>query len=562
MLAVLALLSALTAGCRLTQPGTPIGLAGTNDRPVKGGTFALSLAEPSGIDPWSVHDPAGLQVEGTIFDSLTRVDPSDPQRVLASAATTWTASQGGTVWTFKLDPDDRFHEGTLVTASDFVYAWNRLAKPRAALPLTTSPQYSPNSSLLSAVLGYSAAHSGSALSMSGVKSLDDETLQVTLSKPFADFDYTVASPALAPVPMKYVEAGIDYMGRKVTFADMPVGNGPFKMSAPWAHRAEIKVVRNDDYYGHKAYLDAVDFKLQLTPTAAYARFKSGQLDFASVPAGQIATAVALWGESPDGYKADPKHQVLLGTENALDALVFNSKDKVLADTNVRKAISLAIDRSALSQGAYAGTAVAADNVVPPHMVGYQTGGWADSRFDPVAARAALAAAGFPGGKGLPALTVVCDNEPMRQSAAALLQSDLRSIGVNATVEPHDAAGLSSLVGSGKYQVALVGLKPDGWIVDTYLSDLFGSQSSDNASGYSSVVFDQGMAAASAVLGRTTRVALYQELNTRVQATDPVAPLVFGRHHVVAAGRVHDLMVDPQGMLDFDYAWLTKTPGTL
>ena len=84
------------------------------------------------------------------------------------------------------------------------------------------------------------------------KAVDDYTLEVTLKYPFADFPYVVAHPALAPVPQKHVEEGVDYNGKKVPFGDMPVGNGPFKMAEPWKHNQYIKVVANEDYYGTKA----------------------------------------------------------------------------------------------------------------------------------------------------------------------------------------------------------------------------------------------------------------------------------------------------------------------
>jgi peptide/nickel transport system substrate-binding protein/oligopeptide transport system substrate-binding protein len=92
--------------------------------------------------------------------------------------------------------------------------------------------------------------------ITGMKAVDDLTLEVTLKYPYADFEYVVAHPALAPVPQAFVEGGVDYNGQKIAFGDMPIGNGPFKLSEPWV-RPVHQAVQNENCYGDKPYIDGI-----------------------------------------------------------------------------------------------------------------------------------------------------------------------------------------------------------------------------------------------------------------------------------------------------------------
>ncbi len=142
--------------------------------------------------------------------------------------------------------DAKFHNGRDVTAADFKYAWERICNPANESEISYH---------LSAVKGFDAMQDGTATELEGVKAIDDKTLEVTLDYAYGDFEFVVGHPALGPVPKEEVEKD------PAAFAEMPIGNGPFKMAGPWQHDQLIQVVRFDDYSGEKAYLDGVDFKI-------------------------------------------------------------------------------------------------------------------------------------------------------------------------------------------------------------------------------------------------------------------------------------------------------------
>jgi oligopeptide transport system substrate-binding protein len=378
--------------------------AETTDKPaeakaVKGGTFNYYINEPAYIDPYNTQESEGTNVEQMLFDSLTTIE-GETNKVIPAAAESWAANADNTVFTFKLVPGAKFQDGTPVTAESFVYAWTRISDPK-----TNPKDPSVISYHLAAVKGFNELQEGKATTLAGVKAVDETTFEVTLAESFADFPYVAAHAALAPVPKDAVEKGVDYNGTNVPFAEMPVGNGPFKMSEPWKHDQYIKVVRNEDYYGEKANLDGVNWMIFKDEETAFREFQAGTVDFTSIPSGQVKATIEQFGEAPDGYTVNPAKQTLLGAETAVYYIVLNNKDKSLANPDVRKAINLAINRQAICDSIFEGTRKPATNIVPPGVVGYEAGVWKDAKYDVEGAKAALTAAGFPEGKGLPELTL-------------------------------------------------------------------------------------------------------------------------------------------------------------
>jgi oligopeptide transport system substrate-binding protein len=553
---VLAVALASAGGCK--PAAAPSGGETTPvEKGVKGGILSFYVGEPAYIDPYNTQESEGTQVEQALFDSLTEVDPLDPTKVLPAAAETWTVNADATVWTFKLNPDAKFHDGTPVTASDFLYAFNRIANPNTINTATAKADPSIISYHLAVIRGFSEVEAGTTPEMSGMKAIDDTTLEITLSSPFADFDYVAAHPALAPVQKKYVEGGVDYQGKKVPFGEMPIGNGPFKMSEPWVHNQTINVVRNDDYYGKKPYLDGVAFKIFKDPETAYTEFEAGTLDFTQITTGKIKADVEKWGESPNGYTVNPGKQVLLGAENATYYLILNTKTKYIDNPNVRKAISLAVNRQAICDTIFEGTRVPADNIVPPGIAGYEKGGWADAKYDVEGAKAALTAAGFPGGKGLPTLTLSFNSGGGHEKIMQLIQADLKAVGINTTFASADFPTYLKQLDAGKFQIARLGWVADYPIMDNFQYPLFDSKSADNKSFYVNPAVDAGIVEARAVTDSAARIAKYQAVNQIVQVDNPVAPIMFYRHHHIGSDRVNELTYSAQGIADFTTVWLTN-----
>jgi peptide/nickel transport system substrate-binding protein/oligopeptide transport system substrate-binding protein len=553
----LTLVSAMMlAGCVPNQTGGSGSSGGTADKPAKGGTLRYYIGDISYIDPYNVQESEGIQVEQALFDSLTAFDPLKPEKLIPAAAESWEATQGGRVWTFKLDKEDRFADGTPVHAQDFIFAWNRIASTKTKNTSTNQVDPSVLSANLAPIVGTDDA-GNSDTGISGLKALDDYTLRVTLKYPFADFGYVVAHSGLAPVPQKYVLGGVDYQGKKVPFGDMPVGNGPFKMSEPWKHGQFVKVVANRDYYGKKANIDGINFLFFKDPNTAYAEFEAGNLDFTQIATGKIKDASAKYGVSPNGYTSNPGKQVLLGPENSTYYLLCNLKDPTMKNPNLRKAISLAINRRAVCDLALEGTRDPADNIIPPGIVGYQKGAWPAAKYDPAAAKAALADAGFPGGKGAPTIVLTYNNDGGHEKTMQLIQSDLTAIGLKVRFDTAEFTATLKKYDNGAFAIGRSGWSCDYPIMDSFLAPLFKTGSGDNTSKYSNPAVDSGIQAARSTTDPAARIAKYQEVDKIIGADLPVIPIMFYKHVNVASSRVNNLTYSAMDLVDFTAVWLTK-----
>jgi len=551
---VLALAVAASGCAKATTQG---GGTATSSGPVKGGTMSYYIGDPAAIDPYNAQETEGVTVVHQLFTSLTAFDPMDATKLVPAAAEKWESNADATVWTFHLNKADTFSDGAPVTAKDFVYAWNRIASLKTLNTATKKVDPSTISYHLSPVKGFDEVQAGKATEMSGLKAVDDLTFEVTLAKPFGDFEYVVTHPALAPVEQKLVEGGVDFNGAKVAFGDMPVGNGPFKMAAPWKHGQYVKVVRNDAYYGTKPYLDGVNFMEFKDPDTAYLEFQSGNLDMAQISLGKIKDAQTKYGTSDDGYTSNPGKQVLLGAENSTYYLVVNNKDKAMSNPNLRKAVSLAINRQAICNTLFEGTRAPADNIVPPGIAGYEPGVWADSKYDVAAAQKALTDAGFPGGKGAPEIALTYNADGGHQKVMELVQADLTKLGLKVKLAPlTDFPTYLKALGAGKFQIGRLGWVADYPIFDNFMNPLFNTTSTDNYSKYSDPKVDAAITDARKITDGAARIKAYQAIDKTVGEALPDIPLMFYKHHHVTSARVHDFVFSAMYLADFSKTWLS------
>ena len=358
VLVLVLVLGALSwAGCGTKTSAGLSTRSTTSQQPVDGGTLVYSVPTLSSIDPAYVTQVEALEVVQALFDSLTQLDYKT-NKVLPAVAQSWEKNASATVWTFHLKKGTTFHNGREVVAEDFKYAWERIANPA---------NESPVSYHLAPIKGFDEMQNKTAKELSGVKVIDRYTLQVTLKYPFADFDAVVAHPCLAPVPKEEVEKD------PKAYAMKPIGNGPFQMAEPWKPDEYAKLVRYQGYAGTKPHIAGIEFRTQKDTDTAFMEFKAGTIDVAQIPDGQIAAVESEYGVSTDGLTADPGKQTLLGPELSMCYLEMNTKVAPFNKADVRRAVSLAINRQAICDVVFEGTRVAADDFIPQGMTGYVKG---------------------------------------------------------------------------------------------------------------------------------------------------------------------------------------------
>ena len=310
-------------------------------------TIGMQL-EPPGLDPTAGAAAAIDEVVyANVFEGLTRFAPDGS--VVPGLAESWTISQDGLTYTFDLRDGVTFHDGTAMTAEDVVFTLNRA---RADGSLNAQP------ALFEAI--------------ETVTALDDLTVEVTLGQPTGAFLFNMAwGDAVIVAP--------ETAGGNAT---NPVGTGPFRF-VEWVEGDRVDLARYDGYWGDPVALETVTMRFIADPNAAFAAMMAGDLDaFPVFPAPELLAQ----------FEADPRFNVIVGSTEGETILAMNNAQAPLNDIRVRRAISHAINRQDIIDGAMFGYGTPIGTHFAPHNPDY-VDLTANSAYDPDLARALLAEAG-------------------------------------------------------------------------------------------------------------------------------------------------------------------------
>ncbi|MFK7940461.1 MAG: ABC transporter substrate-binding protein [Roseovarius sp.] len=341
--------------------------------------------EPPHLDPTSAAAGAIDQVlYANVFEGLTRFGPDGS--VNPGLAQSWKISEDGLTYTFFLQPDVVFHDGTALDAGDVKFTLDR-----------ARDETSQNAQ--------KALFEG----IDTVEVFDDLTVVVTLSAPNGNFLFNLAwGDAVIVAPESIGE-----------IKQMPVGTGAFEFD-DWVQGDQITLLRNDDYWGTPAQLTQVTFKFIDDPTAAFAAVMAGDVDvFGGYPA----------PENLPQFEADPRFQVLVGSTEGETILSINNQMAPLDNVLVRQAIAHAIDRQAIIDGAMFGLGTPIGTHFAPHNPDYVdlTGG---SAYDPEKARALLAEAGLADGFST---TLKLPPPSYARRGGEIIQAQLRDVGIEVEI---------------------------------------------------------------------------------------------------------------------------------
>jgi len=313
-------------------------------------------------------------IDRALFTPLTQVDGSGE---LTNAVAESIESTDQKTWTITIADGWTFHDGSPVTAQSFADSWNSTALGSNALL---------NNASMAIFEGYADLNpesgEASTTTMSGVRVVDDSTLEVTLTTADRFFPYTLSASAFAPIP----EGAADDLS---DFATHPIGDGPFAArDGGWdAGAQDIYLDRYDDYAGDPAATGSVDVRVYEATDSFYTDFQAGQIDVALLDGDQLAGAQA---EVPD--------QVLAVDFPAVVYLGFPLSDERFADPKLRQAFGLAIDRDAIVDSLLTGQGTASTGLAPDSFAGADEITCTSCAYDPDTAKQLLAQAGGFSGK--------------------------------------------------------------------------------------------------------------------------------------------------------------------
>lgn len=374
--------------------------------------------ELADLDPQIVTGSPESRVVLALFEGLVRYDPKtlDP---LPGVAERWELAADGITYTFNLRADARWSDGVPVTAHDFVAAYERILAPATA---------SENSEALYFMAGAADFNQGRTddFSTVGCRAIDERTLQIIAARPTPFLLRMMSARTWFPIPVHVLEKH-DAMRRKGTNWTRPeniVGNGPYVLTA-WKQNQYLQVSRSPTYWNRDDIsLDHIKFFPIESETSEDAAYRANQIHrTVNVPVNKI-----------DTYRRERPEELRIVPFSGTYYYSFNTRRPPLDDARVRRALAMAIDRSAITREITRAGEQPAHRFTPDGISGYHSVVPGVS-LNLERARELLSEAGYPGGEGFPQITLLyntADNH--RVIAEAVQQMWRRELGVDIQLE--------------------------------------------------------------------------------------------------------------------------------
>ncbi|MDZ7704266.1 MAG: ABC transporter substrate-binding protein [Trueperaceae bacterium] len=348
------LFAALAVSLSLTLGS--VSVAQDAPEPVYGGSVTVAIvAEPPGWDPTvSTSQEIPRVVYHNVYEGLVRLNRNGD--IVPALAESWQVSEDGLTWTFQLRDGVVFHDGSSLDAADVVAKFERATDPDSG---HTNPAYYESIETVSA---------------------EGSTVTFTLNEPNTSLLYNLARPDSIIYPPELAD----------TQRSQPIGTGPFRF-AEYVEGSEVRLERFEDYYlDGVPYLDSVTFRIIGDPNTQFAALRAGDIDL---------IGVALSPENALQVQNDPNLKLSQGTATTEITLALNNRLEPLSNPLVRQAITHAIDKSVIVDGAMFGFGtVIGSHVSPaePYFVDLSN----TYPYNPERARELLAEAGYPDGFSL------------------------------------------------------------------------------------------------------------------------------------------------------------------
>lgn len=428
-------------------------------KPVEGGSIKVGISQDlDSLDPHKAVAAGTKEVLFNIFEGL--VKPDSDGNLVEAIAEKYEISEDAKVYTFTLRDGVKFHNGDAVTAEDVKYSIERCADTSNGEPLVSA---------------YSIIES--------VNILDDKTVEIVLSEPNTEF---LAYMTTAIVPKDYAE-----------LETAPVGTGPFRYVSR-NPQENLILEKNEDYWGEKAHLDEVEFRIVADADMLVTDLKGGSIDMAM----RLTSLQAA--ELTEGFHIEE------GTMNLVQALYLNNAVEPLNNEKVRQALCYAVNPDEIMMMMADGKGVRVGTSMYPGLKKYYDESFAEYyQQDYEKAKELLKEAGYPDGFDLE--ITVCSADQPHVDTAQVIAEQLKNIDVNVTIEPVEwEAWLEDVYAGRKFQSTVVGVDAANLSARAML-ERFTSDAGGNFINFSDKEYDETFAKAIATTDEEEQLELYKEL---------------------------------------------------
>jgi len=538
-----------TAGTKAGSDTTKAAEANTETTaPANGSSTALDLAVQVGPNPETI-DPAlnsaadGANIIVHAYEPLMIVDPDN--KIVGGQAESFDVSEDGLTYTFHLREGLKWSDGTPLTAEDFVYSWKRLADPNTAAPY--------GEDMLGYVKGYEEAVAGN-LDALAVSAPDDKTFVVELEVPCVYFSKLITHASMVPVQKATIEANGDQWTLK---PETYVSNGPLKM-VEWVPGSHITFAKNENYWNaSKVTLNTLKFVLMEDANAAYSAYQSGE----------VSMIKTLPTEEIPSLRNTEDFQI--GSTMGTYYISFQTQKEPFNNPDVRKALSLAIDRDYVANTVMQGIYAPAKNFVGPGISDAENGSSfedvtrknnggdffnvADHEADIVKAKELLAKAGYPDGQGFPTIEYMTNDQLFHKPLAEYLQSCWKeTLGITMDIKIVEWSTFTPTRRAGDFQIAR-----NGWLLDyddpSNMLNLLKSTSGNNDGKYNNPEVDKKLDEANSTPDVAKHYALLHDAENMILEDSAIAPVAYYSQPWLQDPKLKGTWYSPYGYWFFQYA---------
>ena len=464
-------------------------------------------SSPTNLDPRLGIDAQSERIDQLLFDDLLTRDQHF--NVLPGLAERWDTPDPLT-YIFHLHRGVRFHDGRPLTSRDVKWTFDSLLSGRLRSTKTSTYRF-----------------------VDRIDAPDDATVVFRLKEPSATLLWNLSGAAIGIVPY----------GSAEELGQHPIGSGPFRFVSAEIDK-EVVIERNDDYWGEKAHLGRVRFAVVPDTTTRALELRKGSADLES---NGLTLDMVL------ALQKEPQLQVLHAPGTVLAYLAFNLRDPILRDVRVRQALALAIDRQPLIHYLMRDFARPAASILPPESWAYSSD-VAVYPHDPQRARQILDDAGYRVVNGARFhLTMKTSTEESTRLLAAVLQQQLREVGIALDIRTFESATFFSDVTRGEFQMyslRWVGGNEDPDMFEMVFHSARFAPQGVNRGFYRNPRVDALIDQARQESDQNTRRRLYAEIQSILADELPYINLWYFDNVLVASRRVKGLTLNSSGNYDF------------
>ena len=501
---------------------------------LEGGRFVRLYVDPPTLDPHLTTDATSAQVIVEVFGGLVTIDKN--LDVVPDLAESWDISDDGRVYTFRIRPDAVFHDGKPVTAEDVRWSLERVTDPLTEAP--NVDQY------LGDIVGVDAKLAGDVLEISGVRVINERTIEITIDAPKSFFLAKMTYPTAFVLDRENIEANPKNWFRK------PNGTGPFNITEYKV--GETLILSRHDAY-HLGPAKVAEVEMILSGGTSMLMYENDEIDISGVGLADLDRLL------------EPSHSLNAELTRAAPSfsvqyIGLNVNEPPLDDVKVRQALNLAIDKREIATIVLGDQVVPAKGILPPGFPGFSES-VSGYEFDPIKAKQLLLESKY--GNDLDNLPPITITTPGSFGANVSLDMEVvlamweKNLGITTEFQQTEFATFLKDLNKRRFQMFDI-----GWIADypdpeNFLDILFYSDSSNNHTNYNNPEVDALLEKARVETDETLRFSIYNEVEQTILDDAPWIPLWYsGERYLLVKPNVHDYLLTPLIIPKLRHVYLT------